>query len=345
MERTNELFRSMQVYDPAITASSSTSSNYTCAISQKEPSVFLRQALRASSSLEGCEAILTKILKLTNRKEFSNDPAVELGEMSEVFQTKILYVQSALDSLKKQVDGPSNNQLQLQQQHYKLVLQSMTKRLAECLEAFKNAVKVRVEHLKQRQQRVDKKYGQGLEQLRASSTVNSTNKSYAMFSPPTLNKPTTMTNNMNNNNNGYNKQQELRRRTGKDLDVPFVDDSYNKNDKNKNVRHNAPNQPAFLQQSQLQQPMTSRDRLRGAQKVEATIAQMGQLFTQMASLVLEQGETISRIEDDVEIGIQNTMDAHKSMTSFYDITKGNRSMIIKVFLLLIFFIFLFIVWT
>jgi len=299
MERTQELLRSMQVYDPNINPIHYNNSNV------KEPSIFLRQALRASSNLEGCESILQKILKLTNRKEFSNDPAVELGEMSEVFQTKIMYVQSALDSLKKQVDISSNNGLQLQQQHYKLVLQSMTKRLAECLEAFKNAVNQRVEHLKQRQQRVDKKYGQGLEQVRASSTVNATNKSYAMFSPPVLNRPTT-TNNMNNNNNnnnGYNKQQELRRRTGKDLDVPVaVDDSYNKNDKNKNTRHIAPNQPAFLQQSQIQQPMTSRDRLKGAQKVEATIAQMGQLFTQMASLVLEQGETITRIEDDVEIG-------------------------------------------
>jgi len=302
MERTQELLRSMQVYDPNINPSHYSSNNV------KEPSIFLRQALRASSNLEGCESILQKILKLTNRKEFSNDPAVELGEMSEVFQTKIMYVQSALDSLKKQVEISSNNGLQLQQQHYKLVLQSMTKRLAECLEAFKNAVNQRVEHLKQRQQRVDKKYGQGLEQLRASSTVNATNKSYAMFSSPVLNRPMT-TNNMNNNNNnnnnnnGYNKQQELRRRTGKDLDVPVaVDDSYNKNDKNKNIRHTAPNQPAFLQQSQMQQPMTSRDRLKGAQKVEATIAQMGQLFTQMASLVLEQGETITRIEDDVEIG-------------------------------------------
>ena len=48
---------------------------------------------------------------------------------------------------------------------------------------------------------------------------------------------------------------------------------------------------------------------------------------------------------DVEIGLTDTKEAHVSMTSFYDITKGNRSMIIKIFLLLIFFIFLFLVWT
>ena len=72
---------------------------------------------------------------------------------------------------------------------------------------------------------------------------------------------------------------------------------------------------------------------------------MGQLFSKMAALVLEQSETITRIEDDVEIGLSDTKEAHGSMTSFYEITKGNRSMIIKIFLLLVFFIFLFLVWT
>lgn len=65
----------------------------------------------------------------------------------------------------------------------------------------------------------------------------------------------------------------------------------------------------------------------------------------MATLVLEQSETLSRIEDDVEIGLSDTKEAHVSMTNLYEITKGNRGMIIKIFLLLIFFIFLFLVWT
>ena len=72
---------------------------------------------------------------------------------------------------------------------------------------------------------------------------------------------------------------------------------------------------------------------------------MGQLFSQMASLVMEQGETLGRIEDDVEVGLSETKEAHKSMEQFYEITKGNRSLTIKIFLLLVFFIFIFIVWT
>ena len=40
---------------------------------------------------------------------------------------------------------------------------------------------------------------------------------------------------------------------------------------------------------------------------------MGQLFSQMATLVLEQSETLARIEDDVEIGLSDTKEAHTSM--------------------------------
>lgn len=64
----------------------------------------------------------------------------------------------------------------------------------------------------------------------------------------------------------------------------------------------------------------------------------------MASLIVEQGETITRIEDDVELGHQQTTEAQESMEYFYEITKGNRSMIFKIFGLLIFFIFIFLVW-
>ncbi len=44
-------------------------------------------------------------------------------------------------------------------------------------------------------------------------------------------------------------------------------------------------------------------------------------------------------------GLQETTEAHKSMEAYQNITKGNRAMIIKIFLLLAFFVFLFMLWT
>ena len=64
----------------------------------------------------------------------------------------------------------------------------------------------------------------------------------------------------------------------------------------------------------------------------------------MATLVMAQSETITRIEDDVENGLHETKEAHKSMEQFYEITKGNRSIIIKIFVILVFFAFLFLWW-
>lgn len=72
---------------------------------------------------------------------------------------------------------------------------------------------------------------------------------------------------------------------------------------------------------------------------------MGQYFGQLAGLVKEQSEIISRIEDDVEAGLSNTLAAQESVQSAYDITKGNRGIILKVFAIMVFFILLFLYWT
>jgi syntaxin 5 len=71
---------------------------------------------------------------------------------------------------------------------------------------------------------------------------------------------------------------------------------------------------------------------------------MGKLFSDMASMVLEQGEVLGRIEDDVEAGLEDTKGAYDSITSTYEMTRGNRAMIIKIFALLVFFVVLFLFW-
>ena len=99
------------------------------------------------------------------------------------------------------------------------------------------------------------------------------------------------------------------------------------------------------QQAQYAPVQGQADRVRNAERVESSIMKLGSLFSQMATLVAEQSETITRVEDDVEAGLMDTIEASKSMQDFYDVTKGNRGLIMKVFALLVFFIFLFLWWT
>ena len=105
------------------------------------------------------------------------------------------------------------------------------------------------------------------------------------------------------------------------------------------------NQQQQQQQAQLAPAQGLADRVRNAERVESSIMKLGSLFSQMATLVAEQSETITRVEDDVEAGLTETMEGSKNMQEFYEVTKGNRGLILKVFGLLIFFIFLFLWWT
>ena len=99
----------------------------------------------------------------------------------------------------------------------------------------------------------------------------------------------------------------------------------------------------FLKYDQLKHRSTYRTK--AAEQIETAIAQMGSMFTQMAGLVAEQGDTLARIEDDVECGLDQVEAANTEMEYYYELSKGNRGMIIKIFLLLIFFAFLFLRWT
>jgi t-SNARE complex subunit (syntaxin) len=58
----------------------------------------------------------------------------------------------------------------------------------------------------------------------------------------------------------------------------------------------------------------------------------------MSHLIQSQGETLMKIEDDVEAAMDHVEAGREEIIKLYEWTKGNRGLIIKVFSLLIFFI-------
>ena len=79
-------------------------------------------------------------------------------------------------------------------------------------------------------------------------------------------------------------------------------------------------------------------RLEQARSAERTLANLGTMFGKMADLVVAQGETIEKVEDDVEAAHVDVYAGHEEIQKLYGITKGNRGLILKVFGILIFFI-------
>merc|ERR1712008_596089 len=90
---------------------------------------------------------------------------------------------------------------------------------------------------------------------------------------------------------------------------------------------------------QRQQQRQTQQRLDEARQAETALGELGQLFGKMSSLLVQQGETLEKIEDDVEAAHADVAAGREEIGKLYMIKKGNRPLIIKIFVILIFLIF------
>jgi hypothetical protein len=93
--------------------------------------------------------------------------------------------------------------------------------------------------------------------------------------------------------------------------------------------------------SQIQMRQHKREtqqRLNEARQAETMLGELGQMFGKMSTLISQQGETLEKIEDDVECALGDVTAGQEELTKLYGIKKGNRPLIIKTFAILNFLI-------
>ena len=94
-------------------------------------------------------------------------------------------------------------------------------------------------------------------------------------------------------------------------------------------------------QSQIQkrrQVRQTQSRLESAKMAEKTLAELTTMFGKMSNLIQSQGETLEKIEDDVEVAMGYVDDGHEEVGKLHQFKQGNRGLIIKCFGILIFLI-------
>uniref|UniRef100_A0AAR2M1N1 t-SNARE coiled-coil homology domain-containing protein n=1 Tax=Pygocentrus nattereri TaxID=42514 RepID=A0AAR2M1N1_PYGNA len=85
------------------------------------------------------------------------------------------------------------------------------------------------------------------------------------------------------------------------------------------------------------------DRANTMQNIESTIVELGSIFQQLAHMVKEQEETVQRIDANVEDTQLNVDLAHTEILKYFQSVSNNRWLLIKIFLILIIFFFIFVV--
>lgn len=99
------------------------------------------------------------------------------------------------------------------------------------------------------------------------------------------------------------------------------------------------------QQVQLidEQDQYAQSRSNAMENIETSIVELGSIFRQLAHLISEQGETIQRIDANVEETSMNVEAAHMELLKYFRSISSNRWLAIKVFGILIVFFIIFIV--
>jgi len=99
-----------------------------------------------------------------------------------------------------------------------------------------------------------------------------------------------------------------------------------------------------LMQMQLveQQDTYIQSRSTAIESIESTIAELGQIFTQLAQMVAEQRETVQRIDADTIDIATNVSGAQRELLKYYAGIASNRWLMLKVFGVLIVFFLVFI---
>lgn len=100
---------------------------------------------------------------------------------------------------------------------------------------------------------------------------------------------------------------------------------------------------AFMQMQQIeQQDSYIQSRSTAIESIESTIAELGQIFTQLANMVAEQRETVQRIDADTVDIASNVSGAQRELLKYYASISSNRWLMLKVFGVLIVFFLIFI---
>ncbi|KAG2182045.1 hypothetical protein INT43_006971, partial [Umbelopsis isabellina] len=263
-------------------------------------------------------AKLEKLTKLAKRKTLFDDKPVEISELTYIIKQDIAKLNKQIAMLQTYTKEQKNGSKQVTE-HSSNVVVSLQSKLATTSMSFKDVLEIRTENMKSSKDRRD----QFLLSTSEHPTKSNCKSTYVqddspLFEPPS--KPKSPTN--------FNAPAVLptEHEDTLSLGIPMI--------------------TAQQQQEQQQALMLEQDRYiehrsSAIESIESTIAELGGIFQQLATMVAEQRETVQRIEQNTEDIESNIIGANNQLLKYYKSVSSNRWLMMKIFATIIFFFMIF----
>ncbi|OJT02706.1 Integral membrane protein sed5 [Trametes pubescens] len=287
-----------------------------------------------------CPSLIASILALSShfvvakRKTLFDDRPVEISELTYIIKQDIANINKQIAQLQSYVkqrkaQGPKSPEGKQLEEHNHNVVMLLQSKLADTSMTFKDVLEIRTQNMKESKDRT--------EQFMHSTTA-------AASQPP----PSSLL---------YgNTQRQDPMGDGSSLAASRFDSKGKGRASNKNngdilaldlgaaEEGVAPQHGDAFMQMQIveQQDSYIQTRSTAIESIESTIAELGQIFTQLAQMVAEQRETVQRIDADTVDIASNVSGAQRELLKYYASISSNRWLMLKVFGVLIVFFLVFI---
>jgi syntaxin 5 len=275
---------------------------------------FTRLASQVGGDIAQTSVKLQKLTTLAQRRSLFDDPTAEIQELTFVIKQDIGGLNARLDDLQKLRDAARRSSNKQAGDHSENVVDSLKSRLGSTAEGFKSVLKMRTESLAAQQDRRSHFMGASAS---GSQKPSAGNGGPFPVSVPALSRdgPNSVALDLGGGSLGGGS---TRGGGGGDGGQHL---------------------------SLMRRPQESsyqEARADAVRQVESTIVELGQIFSQLATMVSEQGEMVERIDANVEETVANMDAGHSQLMVYYNSISGNRALILKVFGVLLAFL---VIWT
>jgi len=285
-------------------------------------SEFMNHAKSIGVDISNTYAKLEKLTILAKKKSLFDDRPVEIQDLTYIIKQDISSLNKQIAHLQEFSRGRDENS-QHAKKHSSSVVVSLQSKLANMSKSFKQVLEIRTENLKHQKERRDQFSSQPPV---VSSALPPRNAQGGALMSATRNSPSPSSGAINGS---------------------FTIDMGGDDGASAASGGGAPSSQMTQQMQQLalidETDSYIQERSDAMQNIESTVVELGQIFTQLATMVKEQEEMIQRIDANVADTELNVEAAHGEILKYFQSVTSNRWLMIKVFLVLIVFFIIFIV--
>lgn len=272
----------------------------------EQRSIFMQEARKIGQNLSQTFLKLEQLTMIAKQSSLFNDRSMEIQDLTSSIKQDMSNLNRQIGQLQEYMQHTAGSKSKNAQTHSSSVVFVLQSKLATMSNDFKQVLEARTQNLKEQKSRRD------------NFSRNTVASSLTASPPVTNGRPSILF------------RDDFRSTNGGDAVIDMGSDG---------TSHSS------LKQLQVIDETDSylANRSETMQNIEQTIVELGDIFTQLATMIRQQEELVHRIDANVDEATQHIEGAHTELLKYLRSVTSNRWLIIKVFAVLIIFFLIFIV--